>query len=95
MQLRLEKEGHGELARLAATAQTGTKSEATQLRAQMRLDALRPLTDGEDYGAEADDDRIPGFATAASEAVSDQAMDFDVDTVQDTKDWLLLSVRLL
>ncbi|KAG8905505.1 hypothetical protein FRC01_008323 [Tulasnella sp. 417] len=90
MLLRLEKEGCGELASLAETIQSSRKSGSTQLRAQMRLDALRPLASDAIYGAEEDDGLVSEPVAAPPKAVSNQAMEFDVDTVQDTKDWLLL-----
>lgn len=94
MLLRLDKEGYGELASLAGAVQTSKKSEATQLRAQIQRDALRPLASDVIYGAEERDGLVPELVAAPPKAVSDQTMDFDVETVQDTKDWLLLSVRL-
>ncbi|KAG8925893.1 hypothetical protein FRC00_003519 [Tulasnella sp. 408] len=94
MLLRLDKEGYGEPASLAGTVQTSNKSEATQLRVQIQRDALRPLTSDTIYGAEEGDGLVPELVAAPPKVVSDQTMDFDVETIQDTKDWLLLSVRL-
>ncbi|KIO28850.1 hypothetical protein M407DRAFT_71300 [Tulasnella calospora MUT 4182] len=93
MLIRLEKEGFGELASLAGTVQPGNKSESAQLRAQMRLDALRPLASDTIYGAEEDDGLVSELVAAPPKVVSDQAMDFDVDTVQDRLRFTLQHLR--
>lgn len=57
-----------------------------RLRAQMRSDSLRPLVEDVDYGVSIDDE-VPKDAPSKGTMT-----DFDPDTIQDTKDWLLLSV---
>ena len=78
---------------IIARANDDNKTEAARLRAQMQADALQPLDD--DLSGLGPPKRNRDEPGSTGQSRPSTKMAFDDDTLQDTRDWLQLGVRML